>query len=110
MKSAKSRSNKFWEAKISTQRSSGLSRREFCQQHAIKLHQFNYRLKLSQQAPSPQVSKAFARVLVNDSKPAPRDEVRTWRLNLGAGISLDVDPKIEPRWLSALINELRNTP
>jgi hypothetical protein len=110
MKSKKSRSEDFWEAQLSAQKISGLSRREFCRQNAIKLHEFNYRLRVAQKSRSTKAGAAFARVVVNDSKRSSRDEIRAVRVNLGAGISVDVDSRIEPRWLSDLIKDLRATP
>lgn len=105
MASRKSQPKGFWQVQLAEQQVSGLSRREYCRRHGLKLHQFNYQLKRSRKSEGKASGSAFARVLVGEPL-AAKAEAFSARLNLGGGISLDLDSRTDPRWLSGLLREL----
>lgn len=83
-----------WQQYLSLWRESGLSQVEFCQQHNIAVHNFQYWRKRLSPKTEPAKSKRLIPITVRSSAPA--------RLTLGAQVMIELPAEALPDLLLAL--------
>ena len=95
----------IWPQHLNKFRTSGLSRRAYCREHGLKLHQLTYRLGRRGKAKASGKS-AFARVIV--AEPAAKAVARsaTARLCFGGDVALEIDSGMDPVWIAQLISHV----
>ena len=90
-----------WQEHLDKYKASGQSRRAYCRDHGLKLHQLAYRLDRLRTKPASKTS-AFVRV-VTASAVAPVPNRFAARLIFGGGIALELDSGMDPAWLARLV-------
>lgn len=83
---------------VEAKQASGMSAKEFCAAHEIPEHVFYYWQRRYRD--HHQSDGGFVQVEVNSVRSS------SMRLNLGIGRSLDLNGRVSPQWLGALIREL----
>ena len=91
------RTREEWTRIFHDQSASGLSRKAFCERHAITLSSFdNAKARLRGRAMVPSAEPAFLGVVVEDSPPVPREPGWDMELSLGGGVVLRLRRSLSP--------------
>jgi len=102
-----SRADSYWEEHLKKFRTSGMSRKAYCQLHGLKIHQLGYRLDRWGGEQKNQRS-AFARVIA--VAPAAKEHTEPGRcaarLALNGGMALEFVFDSDPVWIARLILHL----
>lgn len=91
----------LWQEHLEKFQSSGLSRRAYCLEHGLKVHQLDYQLGLANRKTSKGRS-SFARAVAVSSLSAPANKLSA-RLSFQGGVALEVDVGASPAWIAQII-------
>lgn len=91
----------FWHQHLKDFGASGLSRRAYCREHGLKVHQLAYQLDRASKTAKAAAKSAFARVALPAA--APEVEERAACLVFGGGVRLELDGGADPAWIAQVI-------
>jgi hypothetical protein len=91
----------FWDRHRKNFHASGLSRRAYCREHGLKVHQLAYQLGRAGKQRAATGKAAFARVVATD--PGAVGAKGAARLCFGDGVALELDCGADPAWIAQVI-------
>lgn len=94
----------FWQQHCAAFQASGLSRKSYCSEHGLKLHQLSYQLDRISKLTKDVGKSVFARVVTSDPKPASGRVAA--RLVFGGGVALELDSGADPSWIAQVIAQV----
>lgn len=89
----------FWQRHRENFQASGLTRRAYCREHGLKLHQLGYQLDRAKKVTSGKA--VFARVVT--AAPVAVTRRGAARLSFGGGVVLEIDAGSDPTWIAQVI-------
>lgn len=95
----------FWQAHVEALAESGISRREYCRRHNLSYHALTYWVRKQQSSIKSRPPFALVELPVRSALPMRREEA-AFRLHLGYGRMLEIEPDFDEAALGRILTVL----